>query len=612
MIGSEKAESSAARLTLLCPGCGTKLHTSPRFAGKSSRCPKCKQNVQVPAVSARNVVTKSVRTENTPPATRVKTPVAGLPQLPGYEVLRKIGQGGMGAVYAARQENLNRIVAIKTILVDHQPQTVARFEKEAQTVAMLQHPNIVAAHDFGRHEGRLFLVMELLDGESLETFVAQRGPQPEVAAWGLIRQVAAGLAHAAQFDIVHRDIKPANLFLVDPPTGFPLPAGVPLVKITDFGLALLAEPAAGQSRLTQAGFALGTPAYMAPEQFNTSDVDCRADIYALGATAYFVLHGLPPFPQDTFWQIMLEKNAGRRPQVAPTLSPDSRALLDSMMAAEPAGRPASYQELIERIDRISAGLVKTRTETTDSNGSKPEPAPASAPAVDLHRRTWTFHPWFRPLLALLLGGTAILTLFAVLVWSRAPKTATPTGPTLAASGWIQPLFNGASLADWSIEEGVWMVAKDAEGGQVLSGKGVIRRALPPLAYYRVTLGIDLAKASAVEVQFGVHAANGGQPRYVLRIAPDGVIAGSRTGDRGELQVRSSTFPFPAGQPGAASYREARIERDDSNWWVYFNSELIARLPVVPETDLMQLRLVTEGEPALFDAPEAAELVDAPR
>ncbi len=145
--------------------------------------------------------------------------------VPGYQILDLIAQGGMGVVYRARQKSLDRIVAIKTILVSqmHDQSSFARFEQEAVAVARLRHPNIVAAYDFGRHQGRLFFVMELVEGEDVQRTIENEGPLTENVAWRLLRQAAAGLSHAASAGIIHRDIKPANLLLVEPPAGFELP-----------------------------------------------------------------------------------------------------------------------------------------------------------------------------------------------------------------------------------------------------------------------------------------------------------------------------------------------------------------------------------------------------
>ncbi|MGE0609927.1 MAG: serine/threonine-protein kinase, partial [Pirellulales bacterium] len=211
--------------------------------------------------------------------------------IPGYQILGVLGYGGMGVVYRARQKNLGRPVALKTVLVSQSaaPTMLARFEQEAMTVAQLGHPNIVVAYDFGSHQGRLYLAMELIDGEDLFAFIQRRERLDERTAWGLARQAAAGLAQAARLGVVHRDVKPGNMLLVEPPEGSQLPPGLPMLKLTDFGLALITTEQEADDRLTLAGSALGTPRYMAPEQFQGSDVDARADIYALGATVYHML-----------------------------------------------------------------------------------------------------------------------------------------------------------------------------------------------------------------------------------------------------------------------------------------------------------------------------------
>src|SRR5207248_8160120 len=179
-------------------------------------------------------------------------------------------------------------VALKVIQFGPCPALAARFETEAAALAKLSHPNVVQVYDCGWHAGRAFMAMELLDGEDLARLLRRAGRLGERVAWALARQTAAGLAHAAARGVVHRDVKPENLFLVPAPAGVGLPPGVPLVKVTDFGLARTrwaADP--DGARLTAHGATLGTPAYMAPEQYRkAADADHRADVYALGATVY--------------------------------------------------------------------------------------------------------------------------------------------------------------------------------------------------------------------------------------------------------------------------------------------------------------------------------------
>ena len=207
---------------------------------------------------------------------------------PGYEVVDLLGYGGLGIVFRARQPKLDRMVALKTIPMQRieNPAVIARFQQEAKAIGKLKHPNIVAAYDFGTHRDRLYLAMELVEGQDVDALISNSGRVSESVAWALAQQVAAGLAHAEQHNLVHRDIKPGNLLLTKPPAGYPLPKGVPLLKITDFGLVQLETPDTDGTRLTMTGTSLGTPHYMAPEQIADAHVDSRADIYALGATVF--------------------------------------------------------------------------------------------------------------------------------------------------------------------------------------------------------------------------------------------------------------------------------------------------------------------------------------
>ncbi|MFI5288644.1 MAG: serine/threonine-protein kinase, partial [Polyangia bacterium] len=200
-----------------------------------------------------------------------------------YVELTLLGQGGMGAVYRGRDPELDRPVAIK-VMLDASPDFVARFRREAQSIARLTHPNIVQVYDFGVDtESNPYFVMELIDGTPLDKIVRERGRLPPLEAVRLIRQAAQGLAAAHRAGIVHRDIKPSNL-IVD---------GSGTLKLVDFGIARVATPA-GQA-LTAAAALMGTPGYMAPEQAAGKPVDHRADIYALGLTLFELLAGAPPY-----------------------------------------------------------------------------------------------------------------------------------------------------------------------------------------------------------------------------------------------------------------------------------------------------------------------------
>jgi len=205
------------------------------------------------------------------------------PAFPNLEIVEMIGQGGMGVVYKARQKNLDRIVALKVLSphLSEDPEFVERFTREAKALAQLNHPNIVGIHDSGIHDRVPYLVMEYIDGTPLRGVLAS-GKLTPARALEVIPQICDALQYAHANGIVHRDIKPENI-LIDRQGR---------VKIADFGLAKLSVE---QSKLTQSGFVMGTPRYMAPEQFEPAGrVDHRADIYSLGVVFYEMLTGEVP------------------------------------------------------------------------------------------------------------------------------------------------------------------------------------------------------------------------------------------------------------------------------------------------------------------------------
>ena len=219
-----------------------------------------------------------------------------------YRIVRKIGEGGMGAVYLAQHALLGRNAAIKVLLpaLSSQREVVERFFNEARATTAITDPGIVQVFDFGFHtDGSAYIVMELLEGESLEARL-QRGPIAVVDALKVTRQVASSLAAAHAKGIVHRDLKPDNLFIVRDAEA----QGGERPKILDFGIAKLTSDAPDRSR-TRTGTLLGTPIYMSPEQCRGSGlVDHRSDIYSLGCVAYHLICGRPPFDFEGIGEII--------------------------------------------------------------------------------------------------------------------------------------------------------------------------------------------------------------------------------------------------------------------------------------------------------------------
>ena len=213
-----------------------------------------------------------------------------------YRVISELSQGGMGKIYKAEQIALGRSVAIKVIVADDDPVANKRFLLEASLTANLDHPNIVKIYDFGRTEdGVLFLVMELIQGENLESWVKNQGPLTPAETLRIGRQLSGALTESHSKKVVHRDIKPANI-IITRRTGGELSA-----TLIDFGLVKNADAAGGLSRT---GMIVGTPMYMAPEQLSASGVDDRVDIYTLGLTLFYGLTGRDPYPDRGLSSLM--------------------------------------------------------------------------------------------------------------------------------------------------------------------------------------------------------------------------------------------------------------------------------------------------------------------
>jgi serine/threonine protein kinase len=502
--------------------------------------------------------------------------------LPGYEMLSVVGAGGFGTVYKARQFKLDRVVAVKVVHLDPttQPALAARFENEAVTLGRLHHPNIVQVYDYGFHGGKMFIVMELLEGEDLGVRLKGGGKLGERVAWAIARQAASALAHAASQAVIHRDIKPPNLVLVPSPTGFGLPAGVPLVKVTDFGLARTKWAVnSDDGRLTAPGTVLGTPLYMAPEQYRAAaDQDHRVDIYALGATVFHALAGRPPFGGDNIWEMMAQKME-RSPRSWPAVSRESIALVEAMMAPDPGDRIGSYEDLIARIDALPVMHEI-----------------AASSATPRTRRRW-------PRYAVAAVGSLAVAAFGILFGlPSAPVSAVSRPVERYVSTGQNSLLDSTSLAAWMpfAAGGNWHFEEDAEGANALTGTGFTRRQFNAPENYRITFGLDLHNADAVEVHFGLRP--GGQ-RHVLRVTKAGATLGTKDGDRVAFRALGSAAPFPPEKwfDGRSPYLEVRVERAGGWWTVRFHGAEAGRIADDGSPKLPEVRLNAEGGPARVDS-----------
>jgi eukaryotic-like serine/threonine-protein kinase len=293
--------------------------------------------------------------------TRLGYQVGRARELGSYRLGELLGRGGMGEVYLATHRMLARPAAIKLIRPEvlagedgtKAQLATARFRREAEAAARLKSPHTVQLYDFGvTDEGRLYLVMELLDGLDLDSLVRRDGPLTAARVVHILRQVCESLEEAHDVGLVHRDIKPANIHLgrVGREPDF--------VKVLDFGLVKSVEgPGGGDPLATIAGMTLGTPAYMAPEMVQSETIDGRADLYSLGCVAYYLLTGQLVFQGDTALQTMFmhlqQEPLPPSQRTENPIPPALERLVLTCLAKQPEDRPASAADL-------AAGLASTR------------------------------------------------------------------------------------------------------------------------------------------------------------------------------------------------------------------------------------------------------------
>ncbi len=278
--------------------------------------------------------------------------------LGGYVLLERLGEGGMGQVFKARQVHLDRVVALKRVRPEHlgSPETVERFRREARTAARLAHPNIVHVYDAALVGDVFVLVMEYVEGTDLGKVVQKEGPLSAARVCDYVRQAALGLQHAHERGMVHRDVKPSNLLLTHADAAHPLG----LVKLLDLGVARRTGEAEAAHTMTEAGSVIGTPDYVAPEQARDArKADARSDLYALGCAAYHLLTGRAPFAGGTSVEKLLNHQLDEPEpleRLRPDLPPPLAALVRKLLSKKPEDRHQTAAELAGELGALGAAL----------------------------------------------------------------------------------------------------------------------------------------------------------------------------------------------------------------------------------------------------------------
>jgi len=274
-----------------------------------------------------------------------------------FQLIRRLGQGGMGQVYLARQLSLKRQVAVKILRTDLAVNTSAllRFQQEAEAVARITHANIVQVYSINQADGLHYMALEYVEGRNLRDFINRKGPPDVAVAIAIMRQVAAALQRASELGFVHRDIKPENILLTKRGE----------VKVADFGLSRCFA-SEQPLNITQSGVTMGTPLYMSPEQVQGRTVDPRSDIYSFGVTCYHMLAGEPPFKGQTPFEVALQHVQNEAPpltQIRPDLPGELAAVVHKMMAKKPEDRYQTGREVLRDLYRLKESLTTTAIQT---------------------------------------------------------------------------------------------------------------------------------------------------------------------------------------------------------------------------------------------------------
>ncbi len=343
-VNSEIKIATEPLTSAACPKCGAVLDVSNRQAFESIKCAACSFRFDVPA------------------------------RFGNFLMLKFLGMGGMGGVYRARDEGLNREVAIKVMQKRYgeDPTFIANFQREAQSAAKLNHPNIAQIYSFGQALGQPFIVMELLSGGSLDRMMAEQGPLDPAMVMHIGQQIAEGLREAAEAGLVHGDVKPENILFDNDKNA----------KLLDFGLAAMSNAAASEI--------WGTPFYIPPEKVKKQPTDLRSDIYSLGATLYHAIAGVPPFDGTDVAAVVkarfVSDPVSLRNLRGSVVPEEVDAIILRMMEKEPSKRYPTYGSLLSDMRRYlaKAGPVNLATSSKKImiKGKRPQMSTVDVPAND--------------------------------------------------------------------------------------------------------------------------------------------------------------------------------------------------------------------------------------
>jgi eukaryotic-like serine/threonine-protein kinase len=487
-----------------------------------------------------------------------------------YRVLAKLGEGGMGVVFAAEDLRLGRRVAIKFLPEEacSEPDAVQRFLREARAISSLNHPHICTLHDIGEHRGQQYMVMELLEGELLKSRVA-RGPLPleDVVLFG--EHIADALDAAHGKSIVHRDLKPANLFIT----------GRGQVKVLDFGVAKLAEPKEGPAsantvaasdQLTAYGSALGTIQYMSPEQARGLEIDARSDIFSLAIVLYEMATGRPPFRGATAAVIFEQIFGGVPPapsEVVAGLPADLDRIVFRALEKDRELRYQSAADLRADLRRLRKAVESGRTSAVSSAAAVPAAAaapPSPAPPMPSDRARSRHLRW---MVAAPVVTVAVVAL--VLFWRSAGTPALASRDTVVLAGFVNR--TGDPMFDDTLGEALGVQLRQSPFLNVLNEQqqqSTLRlMGREPASPVTIEIGQEVCQRNAGKAVLGGSIASVGSS-YLMTLAARDCVTGEVLAEE-QTQASSKDEVLRALGSAASSFRErlgeslASVQRYDA-------------------------------------------------